>query len=96
MTNLLFPHEQLLQQRFLESDLGQLYVAIPFERLAKHIPAPKFDLSGKGCKPWLDVKDAIALLILKHHTGLSDEMLIDRINTQLVHADVLWHAIKTS
>ncbi len=81
MTNLLFSHEQLLHQRFLQSDLGQLYVAIPFERLAKHIPSPKFGLSGKGCKPWFDLKGGIALLILKHYTGLSDEMLIDRINT---------------
>jgi translation initiation factor 2 beta subunit (eIF-2beta)/eIF-5 len=81
MTNLLFSHQQLLHQRFLESDLGQLYVAIPFERLAKHIPSPKFGLSGKGCEPWFDLKGGIALLILKHYTGLSDEMLIDRINT---------------
>lgn len=81
MTNLLFSHQQLLHQRFLESDLGQLYVALPFEQLAKHIPSPKFGLSGKGCKPWFDLKGAIGLLILKHYTGLSDEILIDRINT---------------
>jgi transposase, IS5 family len=81
MTNLLFPHKELLDQYFLQSDLGQLYVAIPFERLAKHIPAPKHSFSGKGCKPWFDLKGAIGLLILKHYTGLSDEMLIDRINT---------------
>lgn len=81
MTNLLFPHEQLLHEKFLQTDLGQLYVAIPFEQLAKKIPAPKHSFSGKGCKPWFDLKGGIALLILKHYTGLSDEMLIDRINT---------------
>ena len=81
MTNLLFPHEHLLHQRFLQSDLGQLYIAIPFEQLAKHIPSPKHGISGKGCKPWFDLKGGIALMILKHYTGLSDEMLIDRINT---------------
>jgi IS5 family transposase len=80
MANLLFAHQSLLHQRFLESDLGQLYMAIPFEQLAAKIPAPKHSLSGKGCKPWLDVKGAIGLLILKHYTGLSDEMLIERIN----------------
>jgi len=80
MTNLLFAHQQLLNQRFLDSDLGQLYVAIPFEQLAAKIPAPKHSLSGKGCKPWFDVKGAIGLLILKHYTGLSDELLIERIN----------------
>jgi transposase, IS5 family len=80
MTNLLFAHQQLLHQRFLDSDLGQLYMAIPYEQLAAKIPAPKHSLSGKGCKPWFDVKGAIGLLILKHYTGLSDELLIERIN----------------
>src|SRR5678816_559404 len=81
MTNLLFPHENLLHERFLKSDLGKLYIAIPFDQLAKEIPAPKQAKSGRGCKPWLDLKGAIGLLILKHYTNLSDEMLIDRINT---------------
>ena len=81
MTNLLFSHENLLHERFVKSDLGQLYVAIPFDELAKKIPAPKHALSGKGCKPWLDLKGAIGLLILKHYTNLSDEMLIGRLNT---------------
>jgi len=81
MTNLLFPHENLLHERFLKTDLGQLYVAIPFEQLAKQIPAPKQAISGRGCKPWMDLKGAIGLLILKHYTNLSDEMLMDRINT---------------
>lgn len=62
MTNLLFPHEQLLHERFLQTDLGQLYVSIPFEQLAKHIPAPKHSFSGKGCKPWLDLKAALHYL----------------------------------
>src|SRR5688500_12590539 len=80
MANLLFAQPQLLHQRFLDSDLGQLYVAIPFDQLAAKIPAPRHSLSGIGCKPWFDLKGAIALLILKHYTGLSDEMLIERIN----------------
>jgi IS5 family transposase len=81
MTNLLFNHEKLLHERFLQTDLGQLYVAIPFEALSQHIQPPKHAFSGRGCKPWFDVKGAIGLLILKHYTGLSDEMLIERINT---------------
>jgi len=80
MTNLLFVHQQLLDQRFLDSDLGRLYVAIPFEQLSAKIPVPRHNLSGKGCKPWFDLKGAIGLLILKHYTGLSDAMLIERIN----------------
>lgn len=81
MTNLLFPHEQLLHERFLQTDVGQLYLSIPFDRLAASIPAPKRSVSGKGCKPWLDVKGGIALQFLKHYLCLSDALLIERLNT---------------
>ncbi len=81
MANLLFSHQQLLSQRFLQTDLGQLYLSIPFQELSQTIPIPKRDISGKGCKPWFAVQGGIALQILKHYLGLSDEMLIERINT---------------
>jgi len=81
MINLLFSHEQLLSKRFLQTDLGQLYQSIPFDQLAHTIPAPKQSVSGKGCRPWFDVKGGIALQFLKHYLCLSDEMLIQRINT---------------
>ena len=79
--NLLFPHQLLLHERFLQTDVGQLFCAIPFDQLASVIPPPKRGVSGKGCKPWFDVKGAIGLLILKHYLCCSDEMLIQRINT---------------
>jgi hypothetical protein len=81
MTNLLFPHQQLLSERFLQTDLGQLYLSIPFDQLAATIPVPKHEQSGRGCKPWLDVKGGIALQFLKHYLCLSDELLIQRLNT---------------
>lgn len=81
MTNLLFPHQQLLHQRFIATDIGQLYLSIPFDALAATLPPPAQSQSGKGCKPWFDVKGGIALLFLKHYLGLSDELLIQRINT---------------
>lgn len=81
MTNLLFPHQHLLHERFLQTDLGQLYLSIPFDQLAATLPQPKHRKSGKGCKPWFDVKGAIALQFLKHYLCLSDELLIQRINT---------------
>jgi transposase, IS5 family len=81
MTNLLFSNQQLLSERFLQTDLGKLYLSIPFQELCKTIPAPKRDISGNGCKPWFDVKGGIALQILKHYLGLSDGLLIERINT---------------
>ncbi len=43
---------------------------------------------------FLKVEGGIALLVLKHYTGLSDEMLIDRLNTDLVHAILLQCAIR--
>jgi hypothetical protein len=81
MTNLLFPHQHLLHERFLQTDLGQLYLSIPFDALASTLPSPKHNISGKGCKPWFDVKGGIALQFLKHYLCISDELLIQRINT---------------
>jgi IS5 family transposase len=81
MTNLLFSHQQLLHEKFLQTDLGKIYLAIPFERLAAHIPLPRFGKSGLGRRPWFDVKGGIALQFLKHYLQLSDELLMQRINT---------------
>ena len=81
MTNLLFPHQNLFHERFLQTDLGQLYLSIPFDALAATIPRPQHSKTGKGCKPWFDVKGGIALQFLKHYLCLSDELLIQRINT---------------
>jgi len=78
---LLFSDEQLLHKEFLRTDLGKLYTAIPFEALSKSIPAPAHAQSGKGCKPWFDVKGGLGLMFLKHYLCLSDAMLIERINT---------------
>jgi IS5 family transposase len=74
-----YPNYQ--HQRFLLSDVGRLYQAIPFDELVKLIPAPKRQISGKGRKPWFDVKGGIALQFLKSYLRLSDAQLIERINT---------------
>ena len=66
---------------FLSTDLGSLYQSIPFKELAQKIPAPAFYGSGRGRKPFLKVEGGIALMILKHYLGLSDELLIERLNT---------------
>jgi transposase, IS5 family len=80
-TKLLFSQKEILDQEFLKTDLGELYLAIPFDLLAATIPPPKQAISGRGCTPWFDVKGGIALQILKHHLGVSDEMIVERINT---------------
>lgn len=70
-----------LHERFLLTDVGQLYQAIPFEELVKLIPEPQQAISGKGCRPWFDRVGGIALQFLKHYLRLSDAQLIERINT---------------
>jgi hypothetical protein len=74
-------NEHLIPQHFIHTDLGQLYQALPLDELAQGIPLPKGERSGLGRKSLLSAKGGIALLILKHYLGLSDEMLIDRLNT---------------
>jgi len=71
----------ILEDAFYQSDLGRLHRSIPFKELAPKIPSPPQNRSGRGRKPFLKVEGGIALLVLKHYTGLSDEMLIDRLNT---------------
>lgn len=80
-TKLLFSQKEILHEQFLETDLGRLYLAIPFDALAEKVPVPPHALSGIGCKPWFDVKGGIALQFLKHTLGLSDEKIVERINT---------------
>jgi len=66
---------------FYETDLGKLYKSIPFQKLALSIASPASERSGRGRKPFLKVEGGIALMILKHYLGLSDELLIERLNT---------------
>lgn len=80
-TNLLFSDKELLDKSFLQTDLGKLYLAIPFDELSKKIPPTPHQQSLMGCKPWFDIKGGIALMFLKHYLCMSDAMLIDRINT---------------
>lgn len=71
----------VLEDVFYQTDLGRLYRSIPFKDLALKIASPPQSKSGRGRKPFLKVEGGIGLLILKHYTGLSDEMLIERLNT---------------
>jgi transposase, IS5 family len=80
--NPLFLQTETVQHSvFLSTDLGQLYQSIPFASLASTISAPAYEQSGRGRKPFLKVEGGIALMVLKHYLGLSDELLIERLNT---------------
>lgn len=79
--NLLFEQSSDLQfQAFCNTPLGQLYQAIPFKSLAGQIQNPRRAISGKGCKPWFDVKGGIGLQFLKSYYRCSDAMLIELLN----------------
>ena len=67
-------------QAFYNTPLGELYQAIPFDELSKQIPKPRRAISGKGCKPWFDVRGGIALQILKSYYRCSDALLMEQIN----------------
>jgi IS5 family transposase len=80
--NLLFQlGSKLLEKRFCATDVGKIHRTIPFDQLAAQIPAPAFEQSGLGRKPWFSLKGGIALQFLKHYLQLSDAKLIERINT---------------
>lgn len=78
---LFFQTEDIQHSAFLCTDIGQLYQSIPFKTLATKIPLPAYEKSGRGRKPFLKVEGGIALMLLKHYLGLSDELLIERLNT---------------
>lgn len=82
MYSLLFElSENLFHQRFLQTDFGRLYLAIPFKELSALVVPTQNIQSGKGRKNWLSIEGGIALLIAKHYLQVSDSMLIERLNT---------------
>lgn len=85
MTNLqkftLFPENTFYSNRylkFLQTPLGELYQSIPFEELAKLLPKKT---SNAGAPNRLPIEGFFGLMFLKAYTKLSDEKLIQRINT---------------
>jgi len=81
-------------QAFYNTPLGELYRALPFDELSKHICKPKRAISGKGSKPWFDVKGGIALPLLKSYYRCSDAIADRAAQWQLANAEVLWHTVK--
>jgi hypothetical protein len=63
---------------FQESPLGQLSAQLPDKELSALIAAKKHP---QGAKPWLSSSGKFRLMILKHYSGLSDEKLVEGLNT---------------
>lgn len=62
---------------FLQSPLGKLYLAIPFEEYLNVLP---YEAPLTGPRPWFDLRGGIGLQILKHYYKVSDEKLIELLN----------------
>ena len=86
MESLLFPPEALksCEELLFEcSPLGQIHAQIPFLELASAFDHYKPPRHQGGRPPHLNIKGGLALMFLKHHLGLSDEMLIERLNSDV-------------
>ena len=64
---------------FQHSKLGTIHQCIPFDDLA--LLLPQRDKSSAGAPSWFDNAGMFAIMFLKHYLNLSDEKLVDRINT---------------
>jgi hypothetical protein len=82
---------QELYSAFLESDLGKIYLAIPWDKLIK-----VFDLksSKKGPRSYFSPRGKLALMFLKHYALVSDRKLIEQLNSNVdyqIFCDIVIH-----
>lgn len=70
--------QPLKYYKFKNSELGKVHSCIPWEELEQLLPSPSKKI---GRKSWLNNKGKLALMFLKSHSGLSDEKLVERLNT---------------
>ena len=66
--------------RFLESDLGKIYLAIPWEVLVESLSVSE---KVAGSKMLFSPKGRIALTLLKHYACCSDKKLIEQLNSNI-------------
>jgi len=65
---------------FLQTDLGQIYIAIPWAELIKCIGLSE---SKKGPRCIFSPRGKLALMFLKHYACVSDRKLIEQLNANL-------------
>ena len=66
--------------RFLQSDLGKIYTAIPWNDLVRSL---KIKDSAKGPNSYFSPQGKIALMFLKHYACCSDQKLIEQLNSNI-------------
>lgn len=76
------PIEQfdIFYDRFLKSDLGKIYLAVPWDELVKSFGLKE---SKNGPVPIFSPKGKLALMFLKHYSGDSDRGLMEHLNGNL-------------
>ncbi|MCK5815560.1 MAG: transposase, partial [Flavobacteriaceae bacterium] len=65
---------------FLQSDLGKIYTAIPWEGLVGIFNIKE---SIKGTKNYFSPRGKLALMFLKHYACCSDKRLIEQLNANI-------------
>lgn len=71
-----YPHRWFI---FQQSKLGRLYQSIPFQQLSSLLPFKS--VRSAGAPAWFDNAGMLGIMFLKAYLGLSDEKLVDRLNT---------------
>ncbi len=66
--------------RFLESDLGKIYSAIPWQELSKSFELKDFT---KGPTSTFSPQGKLGLMFLKHYSQVSDKRLIEQLNSNI-------------
>jgi hypothetical protein len=78
----LFTNQEDYSHRWLifqQSKLGQIYNAIPFQQLSELLPSKS--TSSVGAPSWFNNAGMFGVMFLKSYLGLSDEKLVERLNT---------------
>jgi hypothetical protein len=70
----------IFYDRFLKSDLGKIYRAVPWEVLVRSFGLNE---SKKGPASIFSPKGKLALMFLKHYSGDSDRKLMEHLNGNL-------------
>lgn len=81
MQQLLFDKDlylSVLATRFANLEIGRFHSSLPLEELGDLLPKRK---NPSGAKGWFTASGKIALQFLKMYSGLSDEKLLERLNT---------------
>ncbi len=73
-------HIDAFYTRFLESDLGKIYLAIPWESLVENMDVSE---QATGSRMLFSPKGRIALMLLKHYACCSDKKLIEQLNSNI-------------